>query len=234
MKVKLIVDGGKMAPGPAVAQQLGPMGINIGKVILDVNEATKGFAGVKVPVELDINPKTKSYDIMVFSPPVAELIKKELKLEKGSGAALKTKVGNIALESLIGIAKTKMPNLLAKDLKSALKLIVGSCVSLGVLVDNKEAKLIELDIDSGVYDKLIQNEVTEATAEKKKSIDEYFAQVKAKQEQIKKAEEAKIAEEAAKKEEEAKAAGVVAPTAAAAATAAPAAKAPEAKKEAKK
>ena len=234
MKVKLIVDGGKMAPGPAVAQQLGPMGINIGKVILDVNEATKGFAGVKVPVELDINPKTKSYDIMVFSPPVAELIKKELKLEKGSGAALKTKVGNIALESLIGIAKTKMPNLLAKDLKSALKLIVGSCVSLGVLVDNKEAKLIELDIDSGVYDKLIQNEITEVTAEKKKSIDEYFAQVKAKQEQIKKAEEAKIAEEAAKKEEEAKAAGVVAPTAAAAATAAPAAKAPEAKKEAKK
>ena len=234
MKVKLIVDGGKMAPGPAVAQQLGPMGINLGKVISDVNEATKGFAGVKVPVELDVNPKTKSYEIMVFSPPVAELIKKELKLEKGSGAAQKTKVGNIAVESLIGIAKTKMPNLLAKDLKSALKLIVGSCVSLGVLVDNKEAKAIELDIDSGVYDKLIQNEVTEVTAEKKKSIDEYFAQVKAKQEQIKKAEEAKIAEEAAKKEEEAKAAGVVAPTAAAATTAAPAAKAPEAKKEAKK
>ena len=234
MKVKLIVDGGKMAPGPAVAQQLGPMGINIGKVISDVNEATKGFAGVKVPVELDVNPKTKSYEIMVFSPPVAELIKKELKLEKGSGAAQKTKVGNIAVESLIGIAKTKMPNLLAKDLKSALKLIVGSCVSLGVLVDNKEAKAIELDIDSGVYDKLIQNEVTEVTAEKKKSIDEYFTQVKAKQEQIKKAEEAKIAEEAAKKEEEAKAAGVVAPTAAAATTAAPAAKAPEAKKEAKK
>ena len=90
MKVKLIVEGGKMAPGPAVAQQLGPMGINLGKVIEDVNEATKGFAGTKVPVELDVDAKTKTYEIQVFSPPVSELIKKELKLEKGSGEALKT------------------------------------------------------------------------------------------------------------------------------------------------
>ena len=58
-KIKLIVDGGAMKPGPAVAQQLGPMGINLGKVISDVNAATAGFKGVKVPVELDVNPKTK-------------------------------------------------------------------------------------------------------------------------------------------------------------------------------
>ena len=63
MKVKLIVEGGKMAPGPAVAQQLGPMGINLGKVIEDVNEATKSFAGIKVPVELDVNTKTKKLNI---------------------------------------------------------------------------------------------------------------------------------------------------------------------------
>ena len=74
MKVKLIVEGGKMAPGPAVAQQLGPMGINLGKVIEDVNKATAGFKGTKVPVELDVDPKTRTYNIAVFSPPVAELI----------------------------------------------------------------------------------------------------------------------------------------------------------------
>ena len=78
MIVKLLVEGGNMTPGPAIAQQLGPMGINIGQVISKINQATAGFKGTKVPVELDINPKTKSYDIMVFSPPVAELIKKEL------------------------------------------------------------------------------------------------------------------------------------------------------------
>lgn len=199
MKVKLIVDGGAMAPGPAVAQQLGPMGINLGKVISDVNSATSGFKGVKVPVEIDVNPKTKTYEIKVFSPPTAELIKKELGLEKGSGEALKTKVGNIALERIISIAQTKMSGLLAKDLKSAVKLIVGSCVSLGVLVDNKEAKEIEKDIDSGKYDKEISQSITEVSAEKKEMLETHFANVKAAQEKAKKAaEEAAAAAEAAK------------------------------------
>jgi len=205
MKVKLIVEGGKMVPGPAVAQQLGPMGINLGKVISDVNEATKGFAGTKVPVELSVDPKTKTYEIQIFSPPVSELIKKELKLEKGSGEPNKTKVGNIALESLLGIAKTKMPDLLAKDLKSALKLVVGTSVSLGVLIDNKEAKEIENDIASGVYNDIIKNEKTDVSDEKKKSLDEFFKDIKASQDRQKKVEEeAKVAAEAAKSEEAAK------------------------------
>ena len=67
-----------MQPGPAVAQQLGPMGINLGKLIEDVNKETAGFKGVKVPVEIDVDGKTKKYVINVFSPPMAELIKKEL------------------------------------------------------------------------------------------------------------------------------------------------------------
>ncbi len=214
MQVKLIVDGGKMAPGPAVAQQLGPMGINLGKVISDVNEATKGFAGMKVPVELDVDPKTKDYKIKVLSPPMAELIKKEINAEKGSGEAGKFKVGNLPFERVVSIAKTKMPGLLAKDLRSAVKLVVGTCVSLGVLIDSKEAKMIEKDVDSGVYDKEIKEEITEVSAEKKKSLEEHFATVKTKQEKEKKVlEEAKAAEEAAK---------------AAAATAAPAAGAPAA------
>ncbi len=199
MKVKLIVDGGAMQPGPAVAQQLGPMGINLGKVIGDVNAATSGFKGTKVPVELDVDPKTKSYNIKVFSPPVAELIKKELGLEKGSGLALKEKVGNIAFERIVSVAKTKLPNMLAKDLRAAVRLVVGTCVSLGVLIDNKEAKEIEKDIEAGVYDSQIKNETTEVSAEKKADLDKFFATRKAQQEKIKKAEEeAKAAEEAAK------------------------------------
>ncbi len=224
MQVKLIVDGGKMAPGPAVAQQLGPLGINMGKVISDVNEATKGFAGMKVPVELDVDPKSKTFKVKVFSPPVAELIKKEISAEKGSGEPKKFKVGNISLERIISIAKTKMPNLLAKDMKKAVKLIIGSCVSLGVLVDNKEAKEVEKEIDAGVYDNEIKNEITEASEEKKKKLEEHFAIVKARQEKEKKAlEEAKAAEEAAKA---AAAAAAGAPAAGAAPGAAPVAGAP--------
>ena len=215
MKIKLIVDGGSMQPGPAVAQQVGPLGINMGKLISDVNSSTAGFKGIKVPVEIDVNTKTKSYDIKVFSPPTAELIKKELSLEKGSGEALKTKVGNISLERLIYIANTKMPGFLAKDLKSAVKLVVGSCVSLGVLVDSKEAKLIEQDIDQGKYDKEIAGIITEPSQEKKKALETFFADVKSNQEKAKKAaEEAAAAAEAAKV-----AAAAATPTAAAPTTA---------------
>lgn len=198
MIVKLIVDGGDMKPGPAVAQQIGPLGINMGKVIADVNAATQGFKGTKVPVEVDVDAKTKTYKIKVFSPPVAELIKKELSLESGSGAAGSVMVGNISVERLIDIAKTKRSNLLAKDMKSALKLVVGTCVSLGVLVDNKLAKDIEKDIDSGVYDKEIKGEITTPAPEKLKDLAKHFQQVKdAQDKKAKAAAEAKAAEEAA-------------------------------------
>lgn len=235
MKVKLIVEGGKMQPGPAVAQQLGPMGINLGKVIGDVNEATKGFAGMKVPVELDVDGKTKKYTINVFSPPMAELIKKEVQIEKGSGEPHNFKVGNIAFERLIGIAKTKMPGLLSKNLKSSVKLAVGSCVSMGILIDNKEPKEIELDIDAGKYDKEIKGEITEVSEEKKAKLEKFFAVRKAKQEKDKKAlEEAKAAEEAAAAAKAAEAGAAPGAAAAGAAGTAGAAGAGEKKIEGKK
>lgn len=168
MIVKLIVDGGNMKPGPAVSQQLGPMGINLGKVIEDVNKATSGFKGMKVPVSLDVNPKTKEYAISVSSPPVAELIKKELKIEKGSGDAGKIKTGDLAIEQVIFIAKTKIPDMLAKDLKAAVKLVIGSCVSLGVLIESKNAKELIEEVDSGKYDKEISEEKTQVSPEKKR------------------------------------------------------------------
>lgn len=200
-KIKLIVDGGSMKPGPAVAQQLGPMGINMGKVISDVNEATSGFKGLKVPVELDVDAKTKTYKIEVLSPPMAELIKKELKLEKGSGEAGRFFVGNIAFEQIVNVAKTKQDGLLAKDLKAAVKLAVGSCVSLGILIDNKTAKEAMADIEAGNYDKEISEGKTEASEEKKKELDVFWKDLSARQEKSKKAlAEAKAAEEAAKAE----------------------------------
>ena len=253
MQVKLIVDGGSMKPGPAVSQQLGPMGINLGKVIADVNEATKGFAGMKVPVEIDVDPKTKNYKISVSSPPVSELIKKEIGAEKGSGEPKKYKCGNISIERVIFVAKTKMPNLLDKDLKSAVRSITGTCVSLGVLIDSKDAKAVEKDIAEGMYDKEIKGEITQVSDEKKKQLAEFYAGVKARQETETQAlEEAKAAEEAAKAAAAAAAGTTAAPAAgapgapaaaagaapaaagAAAAPAAAAAAKPEAKKAAKK
>ncbi len=203
MKVKLLVDGGDMKPGPAVAQQLGPMGINMGKVISDINEATKGFKGVTVPVHLDVNPKTKDFEISVFSPPTSELIKKELGLEKASGERKKTKVANIAIEQLISITKTKQSSMLAKDFISALKSVIGTSMALGILIENKDPKAVLDEIEKGKYKQEIESQKTELSPEKKKKLDAFFVKVQAKQEEVKKKEEEEKAAEEAKKAAEA-------------------------------
>jgi large subunit ribosomal protein L11 len=182
MQVKLLVDAGDMKPGPALSQKLGPVGLNMGQVIQKINEVTKDFKGLKVPVELEINPSTKEFNVKVLSPPVSELLKKELGIEKGSGTQLKTKVANASIEQIISIAKTKFPNLLAKNLKSAVKTVIGTCVSLGILIENKSASEIEKEIDAGKYDKEISGEITETPPEKKLKLDEYFSKIKEAQE----------------------------------------------------
>lgn len=204
MIIKLLIDGGDMKPGPAIAQKIGPLGINMGKVIQKVNESTKDFKGLRVPVELDINTKTKNFEIKVFSPPTAELIKKELGIEKASGEHKKIKVGNLAIEHVIKIAKIKYPNMLARNLKKAVLSVTGSCVSLGVLIENQESKKVCEQIISGKYDSEIKEEKSEADQEKLEKLKNYFNDLKKKQEEIiKKEEEAKAAEEAAKTQEEA-------------------------------
>jgi len=199
MIVKLLVDGGEMKPGPAIAQKLGPMGINMGKVMQEVNKATLEFKGIKVPVNLDVDPKTKNFKVEVFSPPTSELLKKELGLEKGTSDHKANKIGNCSIEQIIKVAKVKFPNMLAKNFKSAVKSVIGSCTTLGVLTENKVAKDINGDIDKGIYDKEINSQKTETSAEKKASLQEYFENLLKKQEEAKKAAEAAaLAAEAAK------------------------------------
>lgn len=215
MIIKLLVDGGAMKPGPALSQKLGPAGIPINSVIQKVNEATKSFEGIQVPVELNVNPSTREFEIKVFSPPVSGLVKKELGVEKGSGAQKKFQVANASIEQIISLAKTKSPNLLCKDFKSSVKTIVGTCASLGVLIENKSAAEVEIEIDEGKYDREIKNMSSQTSPSKKKELDEYFAKIKKEQEKLKQ-------QEQAAKDSEAAAAKTAAP--AAAATPAPVAK----------
>lgn len=190
-----------MTPGPAVAQQLGPMGINMGKVISDVNAATAEFKGVTVPVHLTVDAKTKKVSIKVLSPPTSELIKKELGLEKASGARLKMRVGNLAIEQVIAISKAKHNSLLSNDFLSTVKSVLGTCQALGVLVENKEVKDVLKEIGEGKYSSEIQSQKTDVSPEKKKELNAFFAEIAAKQEEIRKAEEAEKAAEEEKKAE---------------------------------
>jgi large subunit ribosomal protein L11 len=198
MQIKLLVEGGDMKPGPALSQKIGPIGINVNQIIQKVNEATKDLKGLKVPVELDVDVSTKEFEIKVFPPPVSELLKKELGIEKGSSTQSKLQVANASIEQIISVAKTKFPNLLCKDLKAAVKTIVGTCVSLGILIENKSASEVEKEIDEGKYDKEIQEEKTETSTDKKAELDAYFSDIKSKQEKLIKQEEVKAED---KKEE---------------------------------
>ena len=222
-----MIEGGDMKPGPVIAQKLGPLGINIGKVISEVNKATENFKGMKIPVELDVNPKTKNFSVSVSSPPTAELLKKELGIELGSGQAKKLKVGNLSIEQVIKIAQIKQESMTASNCKAAVRSVIGSCVSLGVLVENKEPKEIENEILEGKYDSEISSEKSEVSEEKKKQLADYFKNLKTKQEEMLKKEE-----ELKKAEEEAKVAKAPAAAAGAATTATSATSAGEKKAEA--
>ena len=196
MNIKLLIDGGDMKPGPAIAQQLGPMGINMGQVISKVNEATKEFKGMKVPVDLDVDEKTKDFTVKTSSPPTSELIKKELGLEKGTTDHRNIKVGNASIEDIIKITKIKYSNMLEKDFKTAVKSVLGTCASIGILVENQNPNELIHKIETGRFEEEINAQSTETEPEKRKRIDEHFTKIKEEQEAKLEAEK-KAAEEAA-------------------------------------
>ncbi len=227
-KVEAMIEGGKASAAPPLGPALGPMGVNIGQVIAEINKVTADFKGVKVPVKVIIDTSDKSFEIEVGTPPTSGLIKKELGLELGSGIPNKNKVGNIAMEQVIKVAKMKRASLHARTFKSAVKQVIGSCSSLGILVENKEAKLASKDVDKGMYDDLIKKEASEPSAEKLSALKEHLSSVQSAYQKEVERLKALEAEKAAA-EEAAKAAAVAATPAAAAPTAAAgAAKAPAA------
>jgi large subunit ribosomal protein L11 len=178
----------------------------MGKVISDVNEATKEFKGMKVPVELDVDEKTKDFTIHTSSPPTSELLKNELGLEKGSDKHAEVKVGNASIEDMIKIAKIKLPNMLDRDMKAAVKSVLGTSASVGILVENENPNNLIQAVNDGKFDSEINDERTETSPEKREKLNQFFTEIKSEQEAkaAAAAKEAKEAEEAeAKKAEEA-------------------------------
>ena len=154
-RIPVLVDGGKASAGPPLGPALGPLGLNIMAVVKDVNEKTKAFEGMKVPVTVIVDPKTKSYTIEVGTPPVSALILKEIGAEKGSGEAGKTMIGSVSLKQILKIADIKKDALQGRDLKKRVMEIVGTCVSMGVKVEGKAPKEILAEIQAGKHDKAL-------------------------------------------------------------------------------
>ncbi|MEM3578241.1 MAG: 50S ribosomal protein L11 [Candidatus Bathyarchaeia archaeon] len=153
--VELLVSGGQATAGPPLGPALGPLGVNVMAIVNKINELTKDYAGMKVPVKVAVDPETKAFEVSVGTPTTSALIVSELKIEKGSGAPKTQKVGNLTMEQVIRIAKIKRHELLAKTLKGAVKEVLGSCVSMGVTVEGKDPKEVQAEIDEGKYDQVL-------------------------------------------------------------------------------
>ena len=171
-KVEVMVEGGKATAAPPLGPALGPMGVNIGQVIAKINEKTKAFAGMKVPVKVIIDKSTKAFDIEVGTPPTSQLLKKEAGIEKGSGNPKEDKVADVLIEQIIKIAKMKESNLLGKTLKQKVKEIIGTCNSMGILVEGKPAVEAQKMVDEGMFDAEIKAEKTELSEEEKRKLEE--------------------------------------------------------------
>ena len=155
--IKALVDGGKASAGPPLGPALGPLGVNIMQIINTINDKTKQFQGMKVPVKVKIDPKTKNFEIEVGTPPASSLILNELGIEKGSGSAGTHKIGNLTVDQAIKVAKMKQNNLLGKTLKQKTKEIIGTCTSMGITVEGKKPKQIQQQIDEGKFDSKFQS-----------------------------------------------------------------------------
>jgi large subunit ribosomal protein L11 len=152
--VELLVSGGQATAGPPLGPALGPLGVNVMMIVNKINELTKDYAGMKVPVKVAVDPETKEFEVSVGTPTASALIVSELKIEKGSGTPNKAKVGNLTMEQVLRITKIKRHELLAKNIKLAAKEVLGSCVSMGVTVDGKDPREVQKGIDEGLYDEM--------------------------------------------------------------------------------
>ena len=146
--VEVLVPGGKATPGPPLGPAIGPLGLNVKQVVDRINEATKDFDGLPVPVKI-IAKEDRTFDIEVGVPPVSALIKKELGLEKGSKATGREYVGDLTMEQVVKIAKIKQNQMLAYDLRAAVLEVLGTVVSMGVKVEGKHPKEVQEEIREG-------------------------------------------------------------------------------------
>lgn len=155
-KISSLVTGGSASAGPPLGPALGPMGVNIMEVIKAINEKTKDFEGMKVPVTVSVFPDTKKWEIEVGIPSAAALVLKEAGLQKGSGTSGTDWVGDIGMDTVVKVAKTKLEKSYSSSIKSVSKEIIGTCLCLGIKIEGKSPKEITAEINDGKWDEKLK------------------------------------------------------------------------------
>jgi len=150
--ISSLVTGGEASAGPPLGPALGPMGVNILQIISAINEKTKEFQGMKIPVSVSVDADTKKWEIEVGIPSASALLLKEAGIQKGSGTSGTEWVGEVSADMIAKIANVKLETSYASSLKSVAKQIVGTCVSLGIKVEGKTPKEFTAEINEGKWD----------------------------------------------------------------------------------
>ncbi len=143
-----LIEGGKATSGPPFGPALGPLGVNTANIVAEINEKTKAFSGIKIPVKVTVIKETKAFKVEVGSPTTSALILKELGLEKG-GKIKDEIAGNITIDQVKKIAEAKKASLYGNSLASRVKQVLGTCKSMNITCDGVSARETIAKINSG-------------------------------------------------------------------------------------
>ncbi len=150
--INVLVTGGEASAGPPLGPALGPLGVNVLGIVNEINKQTGDFKGMRVPVKVEVDSETKQFVISVGTPTTSALIAKESGIPKGSSKPNQELAGDLSMDKVISIAKSKIAGSYAASIRSAVKEVVGSCVSMGVKVEGKDAREFMKEIVAGKWD----------------------------------------------------------------------------------
>ena len=149
--VEVLVEGGKASPAPPLGPSLSQMKINVSEVVSKINEKTSSFAGMQVPVKILIDTEKKTYEIEIGLPPITSMLKKELNVKTllKITEEKREEPGSIKFSKIVEITKSKEDKMLGRDLSSKVKQVLGTCISSGIKVDEKDPREVIKEIDEG-------------------------------------------------------------------------------------
>ncbi len=143
-----LIEGGKASGGPPFGPALGPLGVPVNNIIAEINNKTKQFEGIKIPVKVIVNPETKEFRVEVGSPPTSALILKELGIASGAKTKEET-VGNLTIAQVKKIAQSKEATIYGKSMEAKMTQVLGTCKSMGVKCENEDPRSIIKKLTNG-------------------------------------------------------------------------------------
>ncbi len=150
--VEALVSGGSATAGPPLGPALGPLGVNVKQIVDQINEKTKDFKGMRVPVKIIVDVDTKEFEIEVGIPTASALIAKEAGIEKGSSNPGREFVGDLTFDQVVKISRIINQKLEMDDLKKVVLQVIGTCVSMGVTIEGMNPKEVTAKVKNGEYD----------------------------------------------------------------------------------